>query len=203
MNVIRSQRHDYNLHIHTLVGLINTGNYDEARKYMNRLALEASEINDIMPLNDAVLGSLLFNMREAARAEGSDIYYKITYDMRDTLISGFESIKIIGNLLQNAIDALESEEDKKAGIHMNVFKRRGNTVIQVENRFTGDRNLILKVFEPGFTTKKKHDGIGLTMVLRTVTNAGGRIYTKLSNDMIRFIVNLPYRITLSGDTDND
>lgn len=199
MNVIRSQRHDYNLHIHTLVGLIENEDYEAARNYMRNMASEAADVNDIMPLDDAVLGSLLYNMREAARKKGTEIEYHITYDMKDTLCSGFDCNKIIGNLLQNAIDAAVSETAKKYGIHVRIFKRRGNTVIYVENYFDGKRDQILKAFEAGYTTKHNHEGIGLAMVFRAVNRAQGRIYPEFDTNLVRFVVNLPNRISFEEE----
>ena len=209
MNTIRSQRHDFNLHLHAISGLLGSGQYDQCGDYVRRLVAEANAVNDIMPVSDAVVGSMLYNMREEARRRGSDILYDITYDMADVLCNGFECNKIIGNLLQNAIDALRSPEDRACGIRLSIFKRRGNTVIICENRFTGDPDRIARVFEPGYSTKKGHEGIGLSMVLRTVRLYGGRVYPEFDDGIIRFVVNIPNKVDLSkggaahDDTDAD
>lgn len=196
INTIRSQRHDFNLHLHAISGLLATGSWDECSRYVSDLVAEAGDVNDIMPVSDAVVGSMLFNMRQEARRRGSDITYDITYDMADTLCSGFACNKIIGNLLQNAIDALHTPEDRACGIRLSIFKRRGNTVIISENRFTGDPAAIASVFEPGYSTKKGHEGIGLNMALRTAAACGGRIYPEFDGELIRFVVNLPNKVNL-------
>ncbi len=196
MNTIRSQRHDFNLHVHALSGLIGSEKYDECRQYLEKLVSDTAAVNDIMPVKDAVVGSMLYNMRKEARRRGSDIIYNITYDMEDILCNGFECNKIIGNLLQNALDALKTPEDLAYGIHMSILKRRGYTVITSQNRFTGDRDQIARVFEPGWSTKKGHEGIGLSMVMRTAEQYGGRVYPEFEEDMIRFVVNIPNRINL-------
>lgn len=199
MNTIRSQRHDFNLHLHAVSGLINSGEYEQCGQYVQKLVSDANDVNDIMPVSDAVVGSMLYNMREEARRHGSDIIYHITYDMEDILCNGFECNKIIGNLLQNAIDALQSDEDRKYGIRLSIFKRGGNTVIISENRFVGDPNRIARVFEPGYSTKRGHEGIGLSMVLRTAQRYGGRVYPEFEGNKIRFIVNIPNKVHLKGE----
>ena len=196
MNVIRAQRHDYNFHLHAIVGLVESGEYEECRRYLEEMAGEAADVNDIMPVSDAVVGSMLHNMRQEARKRGSNITYDITYDMADVLCNGFECNKIIGNLLQNALDALTTREALERGIHMTIFKRRGNTVITVENYFDGDKDQIARVFEPGYSTKHRHEGIGLSMVLRTVRQYGGRIYPEFEENLIRFVVNIPNKVNL-------
>lgn len=209
MNTIRSQRHDFNLHLHAISGLLGSGQYGQCGDYVRKLVAEANAVNDIMPVSDAVVGSMLYNMREEARRRGSDIIYDITYDMAGVLCNGFECNKIIGNLLQNALDALRSPEDKAYGIRLSIFKRRGNTVAICENRFTGDPDRIARVFEPGYSTKKGHEGIGLSMVLRTVRLYGGRIYPEFDAGVIRFVVNIPNKVDLPkggavhDDTDAD
>ena len=203
MNTIRSQRHDFNLHLHAISGLLSGGDYDGCRKYVQKLVSDAADVNDIMPVSDAVVGSMLYNMREEARRRGTDIVYNITYDMEDIACNGFECNKIIGNLLANAIDALEDPQDKEYGIRLDIFKRRGNTVIRAENRYTGDRDRIARVFEAGYSTKKDHEGIGLPMVMRTVSGYGGRVYPEFEGDMIRFIVNIPNKTKLYGGGDGD
>ena len=199
MNTIRSQRHDFNLHLHAVSGLINSGEYEQCGQYVKKLVSDANDVNDIMPVSDAVVGSMLYNMREEARRHGSDIIYHITYDMEDILCNGFECNKIIGNLLQNAIDALQSDEDREYGIRLSIFKRGGNTVIICENRFVGDPNRIARVFESGYSTKRGHEGIGLSMVLRTAQRYGGRVYPEFEESNIRFIVNIPNKVHLKGE----
>lgn len=196
MNIIRSQRHDFNLHLHAISGLLSSGEYEECGQYVKKLVAEAAAVNDIMPVADAVVGSMLYNMREQARRRGSDITYHITYDMADVVCNGFECNKIIGNLLQNAIDAMQSAEDLACGIQASIFKRRGYTAITVENRFTGNKDSIASAFEPGYSTKQEHDGIGLSMVLQTVEQYAGRVYPEFEDERVRFVVNIPNRVTL-------
>lgn len=109
MNTIRSQRHDFNLHLHAISGLVNSGEYEKCNEYVQKLVADANAVNDIMPVNDAVVGSMLYNMREEARRCGSDIIYHITYDMENILCNGFECNKIIGNLLP----AVQTRKTKK------------------------------------------------------------------------------------------
>lgn len=64
MNQIRSQRHDCSLHLHAISGLIAGGEYEKCREYADTLISEAADINDIMPVYDAAVGSMLYSLRE-------------------------------------------------------------------------------------------------------------------------------------------
>ncbi len=205
MNTIRSQRHDFNIHLHTIVGMIENEDYGNCKRYVEDMVQEASAVNDIMPVYDAVIGSMLYNMRKAARLKGTDIEYDIKYDMKNITCNSFECNKIIGNLIQNAIDAVNTEEELEYGIKVFVFKRHGNTVISVSNLFDGDSERITRAFDMDYTTKKNHDGIGLSMIKRALAKYYGRIYVEMDDRVVSFIVNIPNKINFDeeGETADD
>lgn len=184
MNTIRSQRHDFNIHLHTIVGMIENDDYENCKSYVKDMVQEAAAVNDIMPVYDAVIGSMLYNMRKAARLKGTDIEYDIKYDMKNIICNAFECNKIIGNLIQNAIDAVNTEEELEYGIRVAVFKRHGNTVISVSNLFDGDSDRIMQAFDMNYTTKRNHDGIGLSMIKRTLKKYCGRIYVGMDERIV-------------------
>lgn len=199
MNTIRSQRHDFNIHLHTIVGMIENDDYENCKSYVKDMVQEAAAVNDIMPVYDAVIGSMLYNMRKAARLKGTDIEYDIKYDMKNIICNAFECNKIIGNLIQNAIDAVNTEEELEYGIKVSVFKRHGNTVISVSNLFDGDSGRIMRAFDMNYTSKKNHDGIGLSMIKRTLKKYSGRVYAEMDEKVVTFTVNIPNKITFDGD----
>lgn len=199
MNTIRSQRHDFNIHLHTIVGMIESEDYANCKSYVKNMAQEASAVNDIMPVYDAVIGSMLYNMRKAARLKGTDIEYDIKYDMKNIICNAFECNKIIGNLIQNAIDAVNTPEELEYGIRVSVFKRHGSTVISVSNLFDGDSQRITRAFDMNYTTKKNHEGIGLSMVGRTLKKYSGRVYAEMDGHLVTFIVNIPNKISFDGN----
>ncbi len=144
-------------------------------------------------------------MRKAARLKGTDIEYDIKYDMKNITCNSFECNKIIGNLIQNAIDAVNTEEELEYGIKVFVFKRHGNTVISVSNLFDGDSERITRAFDMDYTTKKNHDGIGLSMIKRALAKYYGRIYVEMDDRVVSFIVNIPNKINFDeeGETADD
>lgn len=197
MKMIRSQRHDFNFHLHAVSGLVENKEFDKCQEYIRSMVKEADEVNELMPIQDATVGSLLFNFKRKAHALGFEIAYDIRYDMANILCTGFECNKILGNLLQNSIDAVSKLKDKSYVINLSIFKRRGNTVIICENKFEGKAEDIAKCLEYGYTTKKHHEGIGLGMVALIVKKYGGRIYTEFDEDVVRFIVNIPNSVGTS------
>lgn len=85
---------------------------------------------------------------------------------------------VIENLLKNALDAMEGKGNIK------VFMKKNQEKIEIEITDDGkgisQRN-INKVFKPGFTTKKRGWGLGLTLTKRIVEQFHkGKIYIKHS-----------------------
>ncbi|MGB3798318.1 MAG: HAMP domain-containing sensor histidine kinase, partial [Lewinella sp.] len=72
---------------------------------------------------------------------------------------------VIENLLRNALDAM----DGKGQISSEVTEKDGNVLIDITDTGKGmsARN-VRRVFDPGFTTKKRGWGLGLSLVKRII-----------------------------------
>jgi signal transduction histidine kinase len=86
-----------------------------------------------------------------------------------------QMIRVFNNLLKNAIQAIEIEEDGL--IEVQISKE--NEMIQVAVRDNGngiDDELQEKIFSPNFTTKTSGMGLGLAMVKNIINSHGGTIW---------------------------
>jgi K+-sensing histidine kinase KdpD len=85
---------------------------------------------------------------------------------------------VIENLCKNAVDAMEGE----GRITLRVLDEDGRTAVEVEDTGKGIRKKdIHNVFTPGFTTKKRGWGLGLSLAKRIVEEYHkGRIFVKSS-----------------------
>jgi K+-sensing histidine kinase KdpD len=85
---------------------------------------------------------------------------------------------VIENLLKNALDAIE----KKGVVRVQIKDTASQVLIDVSDSGKGiSKNNIAKVFEPGFTTKKRGWGLGLTLSKRIIEQYHkGSIFVKQS-----------------------
>ena len=85
---------------------------------------------------------------------------------------------VIENLCKNAVDAMEG----KGRIELTLTEEAGQVVIEVADNGKGIRKKDIKnVFTPGFTTKKRGWGLGLSLAKRIVEEYHkGRIFVKQS-----------------------
>ena len=88
---------------------------------------------------------------------------------------------VIENLVKNAIDAM----DGKGTIRIKVQSKEGKYV-QVLVSDTGkgiSKNLYKKIFEPGYTTKRRGWGLGLSLTKRIIEDYhNGKIYVEKSDN---------------------
>lgn len=83
----------------------------------------------------------------------------------------------IENLIKNAMDAIK-ESSGEAFISISVFESGEKLVIDVEDSGTGiDRKYVNEIFKPGYSTKKRGWGLGLSLTRRIIEDYhNGRIF---------------------------
>lgn len=114
------------------------------------------------------------------RAAGKVHFYLETHGQTaiPAMISGPLFDWVIENLLKNALDAMEG----KGEIRVNINRAAGGIHIDVSDTGKGiSRSNVNKVFKPGFTTKKRGWGLGLSLSKRIIEQYHkGEIFVKNS-----------------------
>ncbi len=198
MSVIRSQRHDYNFHVQVLSGLINDGDIEECRRYLNNLVRDSADMNTILPIKDPAIAALVFSFRTMALEQGIELHVDIRNDLSCVVTSVYETNKVIGNLLQNAIDEVRTHEDKSFGIHLQILKRGENCVIRVSNKVrpedASQGARFRDICRPGFSTKPGHEGIGLNTIQNMLRRYRGVVYFRTEDDIVHFVAKIPLKL---------
>ena len=86
---------------------------------------------------------------------------------------------VMENLIKNAVDAMGEDGGR---ITVSVHRDRSTAIVEVADTGKGmTRKMRKEVFRPGFTTKKRGWGLGLTLARRIVEQYhGGRIFVSES-----------------------
>ena len=195
LNVVRSQRHDYNLHVQTVASLIAQQKWEECRSYVDALVRDTAELNAILPVKDPAVAALIGNYRALAAQQGIRFLADVRDDMTQIATDTYETNKIIGNLLQNALDELERQPERAdRQICLDIFKRGEYCLIRVSNK-VGDKAAFAlgteSIFRQGYTTKEGHDGVGLSSIRALARRAGGEVSVWLEDDTAHFIASIP------------
>lgn len=110
---------------------------------------------------------------------------KITYSVEDSLTEHTCLIStplfewVIENLCKNAIDAMEGKE---GNIDFELFNQEDYLIIEITDSGRGiERNKFKSIFEPGYTTKQRGWGLGLSLAKRIIEEYHhGKIFVKSS-----------------------
>ena len=100
-------------------------------------------------------------------------------------------IRIITNLIKNAVEACDSLE--KPLIQVNIKMKNKNVIIDINDNGVGiPKEIKSKIFEPNFTTKTSGMGLGLGMVKNLVNSYGGKISFKSKINLgTSFLITFP------------
>ncbi len=192
MSVIRSQRHDYNFHVQTLHGLLLRKDYDGCERYLNEILKDSIEMNQILPLHDAAVSALILSFKNKAAQSGIRMDILIENDLSQIATNVYETNKVIGNLLQNAIDETEMVPDKSYGIKLSILKRGEFCIMNVSNRVS--RINPMGTYQVGHSSKDGHEGIGIASIQALAAKYGGVVYSRMEGDIIFFVAKLPLQL---------
>lgn len=197
MSVIRSQRHDYNFHVQALAGMVNEGDLNKCRQYLNDLVQDAVNMNTILPVKDPAIAALIFSFRTMALEYGIELHLDIQNDLSCVVTSVYETNKVIGNLLQNAIDEVRTHKDKSFGIYLYILKRGENCIIHAANKISireDAQTYLQEIYRPGYSTKTGHEGIGLSSIQNLLRRYQGAVYSRIDGDIIHCVAKIPLEL---------
>lgn len=191
---MRGWRHDYHNHIQTLKAHMEFEQYDEAKNYIDMLDEDLSTVDTVLRTGnvmvDAILNSKLTLIRE------KNIAVSATAVVPERIaVSEVDLSVLIGNLLDNAIEAcmqIPDEKERFIRIYIDIMKKQ--LYICITNsmagraRKTGGRFLTTKEKGGGF---EGAHGFGLISIDRIVTKYNGFLNRQTENGVFATEVMLP------------
>lgn len=175
-NESRKIRHDINNHLLAVSALIESGEIEEAKRYIT----EVSEQSDLaaMPVKTGrnVLDALLFKKTEQAAEKGCSIAFELDCPISKCGASDYDLCTIFGNILDNAIEAVNRGDR----ISVKIEKQLDMLYISCENPFSGE---LKRRGEKILTTKKDiaSHGFGIMRVRELARHYGGDVNITAEN----------------------
>jgi sensor histidine kinase regulating citrate/malate metabolism len=185
---MRGWRHDYHNHIQVLKAHMEMEQYKEANQYLDILVEDLQTVDTVLRTGnvmvDAILNSKLSLIKE------KEIYVDATAIVpQDIVISGVDLSVLIGNMLDNAMEAciqIPNKEDRFIRIYMDIVKKQ--LYISVTNSMSG------KAKKNGMhylSSKEGVHGFGLLRIDSIVSKYGGFINRQNEQDVFATEVMLP------------
>lgn len=179
---MRANNHDFTNKLHVILGLIQMELYDEACYYIQNITMVQREnISKVMnAVNEPAVAALLIG--KIARASELNVNFVLQeescYYFADMNLPAEMLITVIGNLLDNAFEAMNESANYKGKKELifGIYSKPGAVLITVDDTGCGIRASELEhVFEKGFSTKGEGRGTGLYQIKAMVENFGGKI----------------------------
>lgn len=194
LEALRAQAHEFANKLHTIAGLVELGWRDEALSFINRTTNHHQTLIEDVPkrIKDPALAALLVGKASIAFERG--IGFSLTPESRlDPMPELSEDlVTIVGNLVDNAFEALDSRQDATVRLAIEASDR--NVIIELRDSGPGiPKGSLKQVFEEGFSTKHgdgRRRGVGLALVRRSVLRRGGDVSVRNEAGAV-FTVRLP------------
>ena len=179
---MRANNHDFTNKLHVILGLIQMEMYDDASAYIQNITMvQRANISKVMnAVGEPAVAALLIG--KIARASELNVDFVLRegcyYSSADMNLPSEMLITVIGNLLDNAFDAMNESPDYKEHreLMFGIYSRPDAVLITVDDTGSGIKEQDMEfMFENGYSTKGEGRGTGLYQVKTMVENFGGKI----------------------------
>ncbi|WP_028546132.1 ATP-binding protein [Paenibacillus taiwanensis] len=176
---LRAQTHEYSNKLHLIAGLIQLESYQEALDVISKESDIHESFTQFMmrELPDPIIGGLLIGKFNRAHEMGVNLVMDPASCFKDVpaQIDRFKLVTIIGNLLDNALEAVLQNECEDKLVHVMITDWGQEVMIEIEDNGVGIPNDVGEhIYRLGFTTKAgEHRGFGLILVKQAVEELRG------------------------------
>ena len=185
---VRGFKHDFDNIVTTIGGYIRTEDMNGLKKYYLQLEDDCQRVNNLYLLNPEIINNDgIYNLltKKYNEAEEKDIKVNITFllDLSTLHMKIYEFARILGILLDNAIEASSECEERIINLTFRNDSKNSRELILIENTYN-DKNLDTeKIFEKGVSGKDNHTGLGLWEVRKLIKkNNNINLYTSRNDN---------------------
>lgn len=180
-DALRAQSHEYTNRLHTLAGMLQIGDVEEARKYLRQLAADPLSVDteDIVRVRDPYLRGLLVAKRATAGEHGVELRLIPGSRVGGRLAAPLDAVTVLGNLIDNGVRAAAAGNRRPATVDVSVLHDGVDLEMAVADSGDGvPAWLADAVFEDGVTTDtdtSRPHGTGLALVRQMARSHGGDV----------------------------
>lgn len=167
-NEMRGYKHDFHHHLQALKGQLEAGEIDRAIAYIDQLDQTLQNVDTLLKTGNVTVDAILSAKIAGAKAEGISV--TVDANISDNLtLTDLELSIIIGNLLDNAIEACRSAEGKKF-IRISLHMKGKMLYFYMLNSAGAKKQKLGSLFK---TSKGSAHGFGLHRAETVLNEHGG------------------------------
>lgn len=184
----RGWRHDYHNHIQTMKAYLSMGKLAELEDYFNELDRDLTEVDTVLKTGNVKVDAILNSKLSLAKAKGIRVEAKALVPQK-LPFSEVDLSLIIGNLMDNAMEACLKTEEEQRFIRVYLDVLKGQLYIYVMNAVGGS---LKREGNRYLTTKDSaHHGFGLMRLDRVVEKYHGYLNRQDETDVFVTEILLP------------
>ena len=163
---VKGFKHDFDNIVSTLDGYIENNDIAGLKDYFEDVKKDCKITNNLAILNPRIINnpgiySLLNNKYFKATNLGITFDIDFFLDLNKLEINTYEFSRILGILIDNAIEEAEKCKDKIVKVTFIRENKNNRSVITIQNTYSNKNVNIEKIFDKGESGKENHSGIGL------------------------------------------
>ncbi len=172
---LRAQRHDFMNHLQVVGSLIEMSEYQEASEYIDRVYGDIQLVSSALKTGNPAVNALLKVKLSESQKRGVFMELHVQSKWDALPVQGWEMCRVLGNLIDNALDALKDTPGPRLLVELG--ETPGRYTFSVENNGPEvPEEFRSRIFLSGFTTKgSKERGMGLSIVRSILQESGGGI----------------------------
>ena len=192
---IRGFKHDFNNIVQAIGGYISTNNMEGLKDYHSDLLEDCQKINNLAVLNPELINnpavySLLTAKYHQAEELGIKMNFEVFLDLQTLNIKTYDLSRILGILLDNAIEASNKCKEKEIYITIRKDNKANRQLFIIENTYSNKDVNTDRIFEKGYTSKtsddNKNHGLGLWEVRQILKkNNNLNLFTTKDNKLFK------------------
>ena len=165
---MRGFKHDFHNIVQGIGGYIETENMEGLKNYYSQLLKDCNRVNNLTALNPTLINNpAIYNIMAAKYHKADGIGVQITLGIFMDLneiekyMKIYEFTRILGILMDNAIEAASECEEKIIQVSFRKEENRNRILMIIENTYLNKDIDTERIFEKDFSTKSKKTNSGL------------------------------------------
>ena len=184
----RCFKHDYNNTVTTISGYLQNNDLSGLKTYFNKLENDCIAVNtrgtlDPNVINNPGIYHLISSKYYQAIDDGIQVSISFFLDLNELNMDIYEFAKILGILLDNAIEAARESEEKIINLTFRREHNKHRDIVLIENSYSNKDINIDEIYQKGFSEKENHTGLGLWEIHKYLSrNTNLNLYTSKNHD---------------------
>ncbi|MBQ9990922.1 MAG: Spo0B domain-containing protein [Lachnospiraceae bacterium] len=193
---LRTSRHDYLNHLQVVYGLLELQEYEDLQAYLAPVYRNMQKTGRALKTSKPAINALLKAKMDEGEKRGIDFYIEVKTDLKELAIADWELCRVLSNLLDNAMTALEEKQgEKKLWVEIGEEKEQYRFLVS-NNGPKIPEALQETIFRQGFSSKKEEGhGMGLYIVKNIVRQYRGRLELSSTDEETCFSFCFPKEVS--------